>query len=176
MRTRYEEAGTFPEYLESVEKNRDLWHTVYERARVPDDVLEEARRIPGPFHLLALSEDWCGDAVNTLPVVARLAEAAGGELRVLGPRGALPGGAPLVRPGPGPERSAGDPGGRLDPRLRASRRRPPSPRERPFPPPSPAAISLLHGESCPPTPHPALSVQDSKSLSCNDLRCTVISI
>jgi len=37
----------------------------------------------GRWKLVALSEDWCGDAVNTLPVVARLAEAAGWDLRVL---------------------------------------------------------------------------------------------
>ena len=45
---------------------------------------DEARALPGAWSLLALSEDWCGDAVNILPVVARLAEALPNvELRVL---------------------------------------------------------------------------------------------
>lgn len=83
-RERFEKALTFGEYLATVEKNRELWHAVHERARLPADIVEAARRHPGGWHLLALSEDWCGDAVNTLPVVARLAEAAGWDLRVLG--------------------------------------------------------------------------------------------
>lgn len=82
---RYAAAPDFDTYLEEVEKNRDLWHALHERAEVPEAVLEDGRAIPTPIHLLALSEDWCGDAVNTLPVVARLAEhLPGWELRVLG--------------------------------------------------------------------------------------------
>lgn len=83
-RERFERAPTFDEYLETVERNRELWHAVHERARLPEDVLEEARSLPGGWHLVALSEDWCGDAVNTLPVIAKLAAAAGWDMRVLG--------------------------------------------------------------------------------------------
>jgi hypothetical protein len=83
-RARFESASTFPEYLDRVEKNRELWHAVYDRVRVPDEVVHEAKGIPGGWHLLALSEDWCGDAVNTLPVIARLAEDAGWDMRVVG--------------------------------------------------------------------------------------------
>lgn len=83
-RERFAQAPRFEEYLETVEKNRDLWHAVYERAHLPREVLEEARRLPGGWHLVALSEDWCGDAVNTLPVIARLTAHAGWDLRVLG--------------------------------------------------------------------------------------------
>jgi len=80
---RFGVAPTFTEYLTGVEKNADLWHGVYERVRLPEDVMAEARAIPGTWRLVALTEDWCGDAVNTLPVVARFAEAAGWDLRVL---------------------------------------------------------------------------------------------
>lgn len=80
---RFHSAPTFEEYLESVERNRDLWHEVFERARLPEDVVTAARRLPGGWHLVALAEDWCGDAVNTLPVIARLAAEAGWDLRVL---------------------------------------------------------------------------------------------
>ena len=82
-RARFERAPTFGLYLERVARNRELWHAVHERARAPEDVVAAARAIPGTWNLVALSEDWCGDAVNTLPVVARLAEAAGWDLRVL---------------------------------------------------------------------------------------------
>jgi hypothetical protein len=80
---RFENAPTFGQYLETVEKNRELWHGVHERVRLPEEVVSEARAVPGGWHLVALSEDWCGDAVNTLPVVARLADEAGWDFRVL---------------------------------------------------------------------------------------------
>lgn len=81
-RDRFERAPTFEEYLETVEKNAELWRGVYERVRLPDELVGAARAIDGRWHLVALSEDWCGDAVNTLPVVARLAAEAGWEMRV----------------------------------------------------------------------------------------------
>jgi hypothetical protein len=82
-RARFEAAPSFERYLEGVDRNRELWHGVYERARAPADLVAAARAIPGAWNLVALTEDWCGDAVNTLPVVARLAEAVGWDLRVL---------------------------------------------------------------------------------------------
>jgi len=85
IRTRYDAAPTFSAYLETVEKNRDLWHSLYERARIPDELVRATERLDGRWHLLALSEDWCGDAVNTLPVVARWAEELDHlDFRVLG--------------------------------------------------------------------------------------------
>ena len=84
MKKRYVAAMDFSSYLESVEKNRELWHEIYSRASVVPELVSEARGIEGTWHLLALSEDWCGDAVNLLPVVARLTEeVAGLDLRVL---------------------------------------------------------------------------------------------
>jgi len=81
---RFESAATFEEYLDRVEKNRELWHDVYNRVRLPEELIHAARAIAGGWHLVALSEDWCGDAVNTIPVIARLADEAGWDLRVLG--------------------------------------------------------------------------------------------
>ena len=84
MRERFESAPAFREFLESVHDKRDLWHEIHARARVPDDVLERARRLGGPWRFLVLTEDWCGDGVNTLPFLARLVEAVPGlEMRVL---------------------------------------------------------------------------------------------
>lgn len=82
-RGRFEAALTFERYLEDLESNEELWPAVYRRASVDEADVERARGLGDGWKLLALSEDWCGDAVNTLPVVARLAEAAGWDFRVL---------------------------------------------------------------------------------------------
>jgi hypothetical protein len=82
-RERFERAPTFPAYLDLVVKNRELWRDVWDRVRLPEELVRAARAVGGRWHLVALSEDWCGDAVNTLPVVARLARAAGWDFRVM---------------------------------------------------------------------------------------------
>ena len=41
---RFEGAPTFPEYLDTVEKNREMWHDVYQRVRLPEEVVARRRR------------------------------------------------------------------------------------------------------------------------------------
>ena len=84
MRNRFESALPFPAYLETVRRNEELWHGLYDRVRLPAGAVDDARSIPGTWHLLALSEDWCGDAINILPVLARLTEGVDHmDLRIL---------------------------------------------------------------------------------------------
>ena len=64
-------------------KHRGLWEGLHRLARIPDWALVA---VPGDAgrRLLVLAEDWCGDASNTIPVLARLADSAPGvELRIL---------------------------------------------------------------------------------------------
>ena len=83
-RERYESGATIEQFIAGAESNQDLWRSVYARASVPEELAERARQLPAR-HLLVLAEDWCGDAVNTVPVLARLAEAVPGlDLRILG--------------------------------------------------------------------------------------------
>ncbi len=84
MRDRFAAAPTFAEMLSSATKNAELWAAVARRAKVPEDLLARVSAVGGEWHLLVLSEDWCGDAVNTVPVLAKLAELAPTlDLRVL---------------------------------------------------------------------------------------------
>jgi hypothetical protein len=80
---RYEAAPRFPAYLESVVKHAELWQGMYRTAMVPAEVVERLRRVQGGFRFLVLAEDWCSDAFSTMPIVARLAEQSGVDLRVL---------------------------------------------------------------------------------------------
>ena len=82
--SKYVGAQSFLEFLTSATENESLWGALYQRAAVPEDLLSRARRLPGTWHLLVLLEDWCGDTVNIVPVLARLAEQAPNlALRVL---------------------------------------------------------------------------------------------
>jgi len=73
-RSAYASGQTLSEFLASATTNQSLWAALSGRARVPEDLAVRAGRMPGNWHLLVLLEDWCGDAVNTIPVIARLAE------------------------------------------------------------------------------------------------------
>jgi hypothetical protein len=81
---RYEAASRFPAYLDSVVKHAELWNGMYRTAMPTGHDVERLRNVHGTWRFLALSEDWCSDAVSTLPIMARLAEQAGIDFRVLG--------------------------------------------------------------------------------------------
>lgn len=85
LRRQWEQALSFADYVAAAKELPDLWPSLYERAKVPPEAAERARRLPALVRLLVLSEDWCGDSVNTLPVLQRLAEASDGrlEMRIL---------------------------------------------------------------------------------------------
>ena len=79
------EAGvSFEEYLAGVEKHRDLWHHHWEHAKVGEGVRARLQALPGPRKVLILSEDWCGDAVRSVPVIVKaLAGAPNVEVRII---------------------------------------------------------------------------------------------
>jgi hypothetical protein len=84
LRGRYFGAMTFSTMADRATANRDLWHAVHQRASVPDAFASRVAALGGRWNLLVLSEDWCGDAVNSVPVLARLAEVAPNvDLRIL---------------------------------------------------------------------------------------------
>ena len=81
-------ATPWREYLDPALQSYELWRGVFERVSIADATLEQFRASP-LRRLLVLAEDWCGDAANSVPVLAALAERAGIELRVL-PRDSFP--------------------------------------------------------------------------------------
>ena len=81
---RFESALSFATFIERAETNASLWRDTYRLARVPKHAVARLAALRCRWNLLVIAEDWCGDAVNTLPLLARLAELAGNiELRVI---------------------------------------------------------------------------------------------
>jgi thiol-disulfide isomerase/thioredoxin len=81
--SRYEAAPDFLTYLGSVTKHAELWQALYRTAVVSAEAIERMRGAAASVRLLVLSEDWCSDCFSTVPLIARLAENAGMDLRVL---------------------------------------------------------------------------------------------
>ncbi len=77
-------ALTYDQFVHASDlKHRGLWEGLHRLARIPDWA-RAAAPADGAIKLLVLAEDWCGDASNTVPVLARLAdETLGIELRLL---------------------------------------------------------------------------------------------
>lgn len=80
---RYEAAPDFATYLGSVTKHAELWQALHRTAAVSPEAIERMRSAAPSVRLLVLSEDWCSDCFSTVPNIARLAEHAGMDLRVL---------------------------------------------------------------------------------------------
>lgn len=77
-------ALSYERFVRESTKHCEMWTGVYRTARLPEEVLARTRSLGRRFRLLAIVEDWCGDASNTVPVVARWTEAAPDlELRLL---------------------------------------------------------------------------------------------
>jgi len=73
----------FNDFVAESTAHRGLWEGIYRIARVPEWAAQEDFS-SAPRHLLVLAEDWCGDASNTVPFLARLVEALPGvDLRIL---------------------------------------------------------------------------------------------
>lgn len=65
--------------------NQDLWSAIFKRVSIPLEISARVEALGGHWRLLALNEDWCGDSVNILPIVAKLADSVSNmDLRILG--------------------------------------------------------------------------------------------
>src|SRR2546421_12380699 len=69
-------ALTYEEFVRQSTEHCARWTGVHRLARIPDWALARACELGVPFRLLVLAEDWCGDASNTIPYVAKLGHLA----------------------------------------------------------------------------------------------------
>ena len=85
LASRWDAALTYEQFVqEAAADHRGLWEAIHRLARVPDWAVEQVAALPGHYRVVVLAEDWCGDAVNTVPVLAKWAAAAPNlALRVL---------------------------------------------------------------------------------------------
>lgn len=84
FRALWDQALTYDEFVKQSTEHCGLWTGVYHLARIPPWALERSCEAGRGLRLLVLAEDWCGDASNTVPYLAKLgAEAHCLEMRIL---------------------------------------------------------------------------------------------
>ena len=74
---RFRTGLTYDEYKAQMTRNRDRVEANEARVDIDPEDLEAFRSVNGPVHVLALAEDWCGDVIANLPVLAVLARESG---------------------------------------------------------------------------------------------------
>lgn len=83
---RFSEGFTYEDYMAQINVNKARMDEYYTNFKATDDEAQALQtlnqRSDGPTKMLVLCEDWCGDVVRGLPVLARVAEAGGFEMRV----------------------------------------------------------------------------------------------
>ncbi len=80
----FKKGMTTQEYIDSMQVNREEMMGIYDRFPLPEEArpFYEGLREKG-LRVIVLTADWCGDAMLCVPILMRLAEAAGFELRFL---------------------------------------------------------------------------------------------
>lgn len=83
---RFNEGLTYEDYIAQIKVNKDRFQNFYDNFQVKPEkasaLRELAQKPNGPTKMLVLGEDWCGDVVRGMPVLARVAESAGLEMRI----------------------------------------------------------------------------------------------
>ena len=83
---RFEQGFTYADYINQIKVNKARFDDFYNNFKVtPEEtqaLQELVQRADGPTKMLVLGEDWCGDVIRGMPVLARIAEAGGLEMRV----------------------------------------------------------------------------------------------
>jgi hypothetical protein len=83
-KARYCAGETFAEFMARPTKNHELWLALYKRVSIPIEISARVEALGGRWHLLVLNEDWCGDSVNIVPIIAKLTESVSNmEMRIL---------------------------------------------------------------------------------------------
>ncbi len=76
-RERFAQGMTYDEFKQQMTRNRERLEANERGVRLRPEDLAAFRNLPQPLNVLVLAEDWCGDVIDNLPVLARIAEESG---------------------------------------------------------------------------------------------------
>ena len=76
-RERFEQGMTYEAYKAQMTRNRDRLEDNERAVTLRPEDTQFFAQLAEPLNVLVLVEDWCGDVINNVPVVVKLAEATG---------------------------------------------------------------------------------------------------
>ena len=83
---RYSQGFDYRAYMNEIKVNKARFEGFYDSSALSEDDVRAFRELAsqdnGPKKMLVLGEDWCGDVVRGLGVLARICEAADLEMRI----------------------------------------------------------------------------------------------
>ena len=83
---RYSQGFTYPDYLAQIKVNQDRFAQYYETASkaVDDDDTAFFKKAveSGCSRVMVIGEDWCPDVYRGMPIISRIAEVSGMDVRV----------------------------------------------------------------------------------------------
>lgn len=84
LNTWFAKGLTAQEYIEKMHVNKEEMNTIYQQFTLDEDdvsILESIRN--QSLRVIVLTEDWCGDAMLNNPILLKIAEEAGMDVRFL---------------------------------------------------------------------------------------------
>lgn len=76
-RERFEQGLTYDEFKARMTRNQERFAENERLVELSPDDLAAFKSLPEPLNVLVLAEDWCGDVIDNLPVLGRLAQECG---------------------------------------------------------------------------------------------------
>ncbi len=74
---RFEQGMTYDQFKAAMTRNRERFEANERNFQAGEADLEAFRRLPHSLNVLVLAEDWCGDVIDNLPILGRLAAESG---------------------------------------------------------------------------------------------------
>jgi hypothetical protein len=71
---RFAQGMTFQQYLDQMTTNKDKFLEALDAVHVPPQARAALANRGGKLNVLVITEDWCGDALTNVPVLARMVE------------------------------------------------------------------------------------------------------
>lgn len=76
-RERFQQGMTYDEFKQRMTRNQERFAANEQGVRLDATDVAAFQQLAQPLHVLVLAEDWCGDVIDNLPVLGRLAQESG---------------------------------------------------------------------------------------------------
>ncbi len=76
-RERFEQGMTYDQFKASMTRNQSRFEANERRVELSPDDLRPFQSLPRPLNVLVIAEDWCGDVIDNLPILGRIAQESG---------------------------------------------------------------------------------------------------